>query len=116
MNKDYKIDIFYTRSRTSSISQSTIDRIDSDLESIVSASQLTSSRRGSSPQKGNVRFQTDFDLDESLTCSSETLNPENIRVPILGHETMEERSKFTVSKPKLCCGSSKRSMSSEQFL
>ncbi|XP_048752852.2 sorting nexin-16-like isoform X2 [Ostrea edulis] len=85
-----------TPSRTSSISQSTTDRIDSDLESIASASQLTSSRRhsGSSPQKGNVRFQTD--VEDSLTCSSETLNPENVKVPILGYETMEERSRFTV--------------------
>lgn len=85
-----------TPSRTSSISQGTIDRIDSDLESITSASQLTSKKRDGScsPRKGSVRFQTD--LEDSLTCSTETLNPENIKVPILGFETMEERSKFTV--------------------
>ncbi|XP_061189563.1 sorting nexin-16-like [Saccostrea echinata] len=85
-----------TPSRTSSISISTIDRLDSDLDSISSASQLASKRKNdrSSPQKSSVRFQTD--LEDSLTCSSETLNPENIKVPILGHETMEERSKFTV--------------------
>ena len=81
------------QSRSSSISQ--VDRNDSDLDSITSASQLASRGRHASPQKGSVRFQTD--LEDSFTCSTETLNPESIKVPILGFETMEERSRFTVS-------------------
>ena len=112
---DIKSDSLGSASSLSSHETGHDSMVNGRIESTQNLNTDTNKPQTSSPlcvstRKGNVRFDVDqrnnslcsfiSDVSNNTSVSLDSrdvLNPEEVRVPIMGYEIMEERAKFTVS-------------------